>query len=739
VWLSVLVVEGRVELRRLLLLSVGSVIGAIALLAAPASSLGAEPPVSFAAPITMEMPEAAESLAGALATADFNADGHADAVAYTGSFLKPTQSLQVAISKVTDGSVAWEWVKLTPPSVTEFETPAVAAANMNPGTDALPDVIALGQSEVPGDSVLAVYLNSGDGTFAAPIDTDLPGYANGLTVGDVNGDGIPDVLIPTEVQTPSGWEAEVVTLLGEGDGHFKAPIVSPVDTTTERFDALATGVVIGDFTGGGHPDIAVSQAFSPVHDAYVMSGDGAGHFTVRAELELGAGSFGLVTGDFNDDGHSDLALPVGGGELSNGEIAEIRIATALGNGAGSFASLTPAEPRWEGDNPYSYEIRTADLNGDGRPDLLLPVASDSSEGGVWALLDNGDGTFSTADREGLESADVWATEAGDFNGDGRPDIAALVAVGGGEKIELSIYDNISEPSLQLGASTLELGTAEVEKATTAPLAITNSGNYALSVSSLSVDGANAGDFSVSGCTGAPIAPGATCEATVRFEPSMTGASSATLTIDSDDSADPSTTVALSGSGASPHAGGGELPDTGSGSGEPGEPGSSDVGNNGSSESTTGTSGGGNAGSSGSNSGTSGAGQPTETKGEAAAGAGGKLTLAKTAAVSKSGVATLKLSCAGGTCGGKLVLSAAVKKKGKGKGKPVTLAIGSTSYALGAGKAATVTVRLSAAARAALASAPSHKLVATIAVAPTAGAKSMAKVTLSGAKGAKKVS
>jgi hypothetical protein len=704
VWLSNLVVEEGIELRRRLLLSVGIAIGAVALLAAPASSLGAEPPVSFAAPITTDMPNSSNSLSGALATADFNADGHDDAVAYSGNYQTAAQSLQVALSEVAaGGSEAWGWDELPAPSITDFEGGAVAAADMNPSEDALPDVVALAESETSGDSVLAVYLNAGGGTFAAPLETSLPGYANGVTVGDVNGDGIPDVLIPTEVETPSGWEAEVVTLLGEGDGRFEVPIVSTIDAAASRFDALATGIVVGDFTGSGHADIAVSQAFSPIHDAYVMSGDGAGEFTVRTALELGAGSFGLASGDFDGNGHADLALPIGdlapGG---GGTVADERIATALGDGAGGFTPLVPEEPKWEADNPYSYGIRSADLNGDGRPDLLLPVASDPGEGGVWALLGNGDGTFSTADREGLEGENVWAAEPGDFSGDGRPDIAALVSPSGGGELQLAIYDNTSEPSLALGASALDLGTAEIEKATTAPLAITNSGNYGLSVSSLAVGGADAADFSVSGCTGAPIAPGATCEAQVRFAPSRSGAESATLTISSDDPAQPGVTVALSGAGASPHPGGGEPSDTSGGGGPV---------NSGGSDSTTGTPVGA---------------KPKETKGEAAAGARAKLTLARTASVSTSGLAKLKLTCAGG-CTGKLTLSAALKKT-KGKSKVVATKIGSTSYALGT-RSLTLTVGLYAAARAALASAPSHRLAATVTVSPTVGAPSKTKLTL----------
>lgn len=695
-WLSNLVVEGRIDLRRRLLLSIGTAIGAVALLAAPASSLAAEPPVSFAAPITTPMEDSAGSLTATLATADFNGDGDDDAVVYAGNYQTEAHSLQVAMSEVTaGGSEAWEWIELPTSPVAEFGSGAVATGQMNPGTDSLPDVVALSESEGEGESVLSVYLNSGDGTFATPIDRSVPGYANGLAVGDVNGDGIPDVLIPTLVETTAGgWEAEVVTLLGRGDGSFEPPIESPVDAAANSGEVFVTAIAVGDFTGSGHADIAVSQAYNAEHDVYVMSGDGAGHFTVRTELGIGA-AYGLAAGDFNEDGHTDLALAAGGPELPSHEIAEELISTALGDGTGSFTPVAPQGPSWEADNPYSYQFRSADLNGDGRTDLLAPIASDPGEGGVWALLGNGDGTFSTVDREGLESENAWAAEAGDFNGDGRLDIASLISPRGAGNLELAIYDNTSEPALALGASSLDLGTAEVEKATTAPLAITNSGNYGLSVSSLAVGGADAADFSVSGCTGGPIAPGATCDATVRFAPSQAGSRSATLTISSDDPAQPSATVALTGTGTNPHPGGGEPSDS-SGAGGPG--------NSGGSDSTTGT-------------------KPKGTP----AGAGGKLTLGKTASVSKSGLAKLKLTCAGG-CTGKLTLSAALKKKAKGKSKAVATKIGSTSYALGT-RSLTLSVGLYAAARAALASTPSHRLAAAVTVTPTIGAPSKTKLTL----------
>ena len=206
------------------------------MLAAPASSLGAGPPVSFAPPITTEMPNSGDSLTGSLATADFNDDGHDDVVAYAGRV--GFQTLQFAMSKVTGGSVAWEWEPLpTPPVAGGFANEAVATAQMNPGTDSDPDVVALGDSANEGESLLAVYLGGADGTFAVPVYTPVPGFASGLAVGDVNGDGISDALISTVVETVTGrWRAEVVTLLGRGNGEFEPPIESPFAEVAEPFE-----------------------------------------------------------------------------------------------------------------------------------------------------------------------------------------------------------------------------------------------------------------------------------------------------------------------------------------------------------------------------------------------------------------------------------------------------------------------------------------------------------------------
>jgi hypothetical protein len=683
------------QLRRPLLSVLLVLAVAASLAVAPALAGAAVPPVTFAEPTTVHVPFSAESIQGSIATADFNRDGHADVAAYSSNYLTEAHSLEVWISSAGAGPTTWGWTTLTSPAVPSLEAGFVATGQMNPETDSNPDLVALSISGEEGKSKLGVFLGTGIGTFSQAVETLLPGYPNARpTIADVNGDDIPDVLIPTLTEKSGGtWESEVVTLIGEGDGHFEAPIVSPVASGASSADVYATGIAVGEFTGGGHIDLAVSQGYNPAKDVYVMAGNGAGEFTVAESLALGAGSTGVVSGDFDGDGHADLAAPIGVPDSARpGHDSGERVATALGDGAGSFTALTPQTPEWQAENPYSYGIATADLNGDGKPDLLLPIASDPHEGGVWALLGNGDGTFTESSKSELEGGNVWDAQPGDFDGDGHEDVAALIDPTGPGELELAVYDNTSAPSFQPGAAAVDAGTVEVGQAGTTTVPLTNSGNYALSITALTVSGADAAGFTVSGC--ATIAPETTCDASVTFRPSRIGAEGATLTIATDDPAEPSATVALSGAGAvtttAPEAGGGG--GTGGGGKAQTEP-------------ATGT--------------------PT-----------GTLKLPRTAAVAKNGKASLALSCSGGPCSGRLALTIATKKKAKGKARTVTTTIGGASYSLAARQSKTIAVKLTGAARKLLA-APGSKLAATLTATSSRGTKSSAKLTLVGASSKRK--
>src|SRR5258708_26451943 len=130
-------------------------------------------------------------------------------------------------------------------------------------------------------------------------------------------------------------------------------------------------------------------------------------FETRATNPFPEGSFCIAAGDFNHDGKPDVVMTVNGG-----------LAVALGNGDGTFQSAVfyPTQ--------LSYFLAVADFNGDCNLDI---VTADDNLGPstVRVYLGNGDGTFKTPPVVSSTTNPNVFVVVGDFNGDGKPDIAVI--------------------------------------------------------------------------------------------------------------------------------------------------------------------------------------------------------------------------------------------------------------------------------------------------------------------------
>lgn len=169
----------------------------------------------------------------------------------------------------------------------------------------------------------------------------------------------------------------------------------------------ADGAATGDFNSDGNLDVATPNRFG--NSVSVMLGNGAGGFTNASgsPFASGNGSARIASADFNLDGKLDLAV-------YNATDSQVRIYLGAGNGTFTQAAGSPYAG---GGAPVP-----GDFDGNNVPDLAIP---NQAAGNITLLLGNGAGGFAAASNSPFTAgAGVIAIATGDFNRDGRRDLAA---------------------------------------------------------------------------------------------------------------------------------------------------------------------------------------------------------------------------------------------------------------------------------------------------------------------------
>ncbi len=186
---------------------------------------------------------------------------------------------------------------------------------------------------------------------------------------------------------------------------------------------------LADFNQDGHLDLSVSN--TAVDSISVFLGVGDGTFRARTDYTVAGCQPGqTITGDFNRDGHLDL-------------LGTCTLTTSIfvlpGKGDGTFGAPIFTHvpfPIVSGFlDAFVQPLSSADINGDGIPDLALIIQTTSVVGlstpgmigQTVTLTGNGDGTFGHLTTIGISPAgtETYAVQLADVNGDGKPDLLGI--------------------------------------------------------------------------------------------------------------------------------------------------------------------------------------------------------------------------------------------------------------------------------------------------------------------------
>jgi hypothetical protein len=307
-------------------------------------------------------------------------------------------------------------------------------------------VLDLITSDISGQRLL-VRSGRGDGTFDARIATALHINLLGLELADMNCDGRLDMVSLCK-DVPG-----VVVALGDGTGRFGHPMLRVESALTLR------GIAVGDVTGDGRPDVVATAGYQTSSSLVTLPNEGGrryGAATITALLDPGISSpYWLHLADLNGDNRLDAVVEFGGSvqtALGNGNgtfqtpssvtvpngQSELVIADFNGDSIPDLVGSGASSLRfWPGlgdgtfgtpiDSPLPdapRSIAAGDLNGDGIIDVGLVVGTLVSH-----ALGAGDGTFAWDPTAWQHWPHLggYSVVVGDITGDGRDDLIGMTA------------------------------------------------------------------------------------------------------------------------------------------------------------------------------------------------------------------------------------------------------------------------------------------------------------------------
>jgi hypothetical protein len=281
-------------------------------------------------------------------------------------------------------------------------------------------------------------------SFAAKVDFTTGTLPHGVAIGDIDGDGKPDLVVVNSGSNTVSVFRNMSSYGSITSGSF----ATKVDFTT---GAGAYCVAIGDIDGDGKPDLVVTNNVSSgtVSVFRNTSSSGSISFAARVDFATGAGPYNVAIGDIDGDGKPDLAVANYGG----GTVSVLRNTSSTGSiTSSSFAANVDFAT-----GTFPIGVAIGDIDGDGKPDMAIT----NNTGNTVSVLRNTSSFGSITPGSFAEKVDFTTglnpsgVVIGDVDGDGKPDL--VVSSGGSGTVSvlrntisglnalIGIWDKVSGP------------------------------------------------------------------------------------------------------------------------------------------------------------------------------------------------------------------------------------------------------------------------------------------------------